>query len=262
MKFYLALALVLFSEAVLASCPSSQFADPSQIKLNSDSLLIVTHASATYDSRYSSKRGIDEATSYARSKGIPIVYLQDNTSEQDYFMADCRPDYRVFSEDGELSFEVKASHVYVVGGHMEQCLYRTVEGVLNSWSKRTGQDFTLTYLMDGIYSTGELVEENDKYYKEFDRFTHIVSHRRTEADPWPKVTLLEIMGVINQEEGEVEYLSRTLPNFEAALTPNYQVDLQLNNSVIKGLQSSQEGDNPPKLRFNFVDSASKLDSTQ
>lgn len=258
MKSYIVLALTLFSGVVHASCQTRQFTDPANISLNSDSVLIVTHASATYDSRFSSKRGVDEATSFARMKGIPIVYLQDNTAEQDYFMADCHPDYRVFSENGELPFEVKASHVYVVGGHLEQCLYRTVEGVINSWAKQEGRNLTLTFLMDGIYSTGELVEKNDQYYQDFDQFTRIVSHRRTETDPWPKMTLLESLGIINREESEIDYLTRTLPNYQAALTPGYRVEMQLNNSAAKELQEPADGENAPKLVFDFVDSASKL----
>lgn len=114
------LALVLFSPAALAVCHKPQFIEPSQVTPNSDAVLIVTHASSTYDTRLSSKRGVDKAVSFAKSRGIPVIYLQDNTAAEKYFTADCSPDYRVFSRDGELPFEVKASQVYVVGGHIEQ----------------------------------------------------------------------------------------------------------------------------------------------
>lgn len=260
MKPYLLLALALFSEVALAfSCHNPQFTDPSQVNPNSNSILIVTHASATYDSRLSSKRGVDEAVSYAKRKGIPVIYLQDKTPEEEYFMADCRPDYRVFSQDGELPFEVKASHVFVVGGHLEQCLYRTIEGVINSWARQEIQDRTLTFLMDAIYSTGELVEETDTYYKDFDLFTRIVSHRRTDADPMPKITLLETLGVINKEDGEIDFLMRALPNYGSVLSQSYEAELILNSSLTKKIQA-EEGDSIAKIRFNFVDSASRLDA--
>lgn len=256
---YLVLALALFSEVALASCHKPQFTDPAQINPNSDSVLIVTHASSTYDSRLSSKRGVDEAISYAKTKGIPVIYLQDKTPEEEYFMADCRPDYRVFSQDGELPFEVKASHVYVVGGHLEQCLYRTLEGVINSWARQQIQDRTLTFIMDGIYSTGELVEESDSYHKDFEQFTRVVAHRRTDADPMPKVTLLETLGVINKEDSEIDFLVRTLPNYGAVLSPKYEAELSLNKTLVKKIQP-EEDEAIARIRFDFVDSAVRLNA--
>jgi hypothetical protein len=50
-----------------------------------------------------------------------------------------------------------------------------------------------------------------------------------------------------------------LPNYEAALTPGYQVELQLNNSAVKELRNATD-ENSAKLRFNFVDSATRLDA--
>jgi hypothetical protein len=259
MKFYIVLAFALYSAVVHASCQKHPFTDPTEINLNSDSVLLVTHASATYDPRFSSKRGVDEATSFARIKGIPVVYLQDNTPEQDYFMEDCTPDYRVFSENGELSFEVTPSRVYVAGGHLEQCLYSTVQDLLHSWAKQQARNLTLTYLMNGIYSNGELVQDTDAYYRDFDLFMRALTYRRSDADPWPKVTLLESLGMINREDREIEYLRRTLPNFEGILPPDYRVELQLNDSAVTGLQGEAD-EYAPTLRFHFVDSAFKLDA--
>lgn len=253
----LALTLALFSQATPASCLKPQFTDPSQVNPNGDAVLIVTHASATYDTRLSSKRGIDKAVSFAKSKGIPVIHLQDRTPEEKYFTADCAPDYRVFSQHGELPFEVKASHVYVVGGHIEHCLSRTIEGVINSWARQRIRDLTLTFLMDGIYSTGELVEESDAYYEAFNQFTRIIAHRRTDADPMPKFTLLETLGVINQEDEEIAFLTRALPNSGEVLTSVYEVELSLNDTLIKKIQREPE-EAVSRIRFDFVDSADRL----
>lgn len=257
MKSFVILALALFSQAALAACQKPQFTDPSQVNPNSDAVLIVTHASATYDTRLSSKLGIDKAVSFAKRNDIPVIYLQDRTADEKYFTADCAPDYRVFSRDGELPFEVKASHVYVVGGHLEQCLYRTIEGVINSWARQQVRDLTLTFLMDGIYSTGELVEEPDPYYADFNQFKRTIAHRRTHADPMPKLTLLETLGVINQEESEVEFLTRALPNYGEVLTSVYDVELSLNDTLTKKIQTEPE-EAVARIRFNFVDSAARL----
>lgn len=257
MKLFVVLALALFSEAALAACHDPQYTDPSKVILNSDAVLIVTHASATYDTRLSSKRGVDEAVSFARKKGIPVIYLQDKTPEDKYFTADCSPEYRVFSQRGELPFEVKASNVYVVGGHLEQCLNQTIEGVISSWARQRVRNLTLTFLMDGIYSTGELVEESDPYYKDFNQLKRTIAYRRTDADPMPKFTLLETLGVIDQEDNEIDFLTRALPNNGEVLTSAYQVELSLNNSLVKQIQSDQ-GKPTARIRFNFVDSAARL----
>lgn len=254
MKPFVVLALALFSEVALAIC-QPQFSDPAQISLNGDSVLIVTHASATYDTRLSSKRGIDEAISFAKRKGIPVIYLQDKTPAEKYFTADCSPDYRVFSQNGELPFEVKASHVYVVGGHLEHCLSRTVEGVINSWARQQVRDRTLTFLMDGIYSTGELIEESDAFYKDFSQFKRAIAHRRTHADPMPKLTLLETLGLIDQEENEIEFLTRALPNSGEVLTSVYAVELNLNSTLSRNIRTEPE--TLARIRFDFVDSAAK-----
>lgn len=251
------LALTFCSEAALAVCLQPQFNDPSQVKPTSDAVLLVTHASSTYDTRLSSKRGVDKAVSFAKSKGIPVIYLQDNTPAEKYFTADCSPDYRVFSRDGELPFEVKASRVYVVGGHIEQCLSRTIEGVINSWARQQIRNLSLTFLMDSIYSTGELVEESDPYYEAFNQFRRIIAHRRTDADPMPKFTLLETLGVIDQEESEIEFLTRTLPNSGKVLTPVYEVELSLNNTLIRKLRADPD-EATTRIRFNFVDSTDRL----
>lgn len=253
----LALALAVFSEAALAVCQKPPFTHPAQVVLDSDAVLLVTHASATYDSRLSSKLGIDRAVRFARQKGIPVIYLEDKTPEEQYFTADCSPDYRVFSRDGELSFEVKATHVYVVGGHLEHCLARTVEGVVHSWARQQVRDRTLTFLMDGIYSTGELIEEADSFYKDFAQFRRAIAHRRTDADPMPKLTLLETLGLIDEEETEIEFVKRALPYSGEVLTSTYEVELSLNNTLTRTMPS-EPGQARGRIRFNFLDSAAKV----
>jgi hypothetical protein len=252
----LALALAMFSEAALAVCQKPPFTHPARVVLDSDAVLLVTHASSTYDTRLSSKLGIDRAVRFARQMGIPVIYLEDKTPEAQYFTADCSPDYRVFSRDGELPFEVKATHVYVVGGHLEHCLARTVEGVVNSWARQRVRDRTLTFLMDGIYTTGELIEESDPFYKDFTQFKRAIAHRRTDADPMPKLTLLETLGLIDEEETEIEFVKRALPYSGEVLTSTYEVELSLNNTLTRKIPT-EPGSALGRIRFNFQDSAAK-----
>jgi hypothetical protein len=257
MKAFFIIALALCSGLAHATCAPRALGNPNDVSLDTDSVLIVTHASTKYDPRFSSKYGVDLATSFDRKNGIPMVYLQDDYGEQDYFTEECAPEYWVFSASGELGFQVQPSHVYVAGGHLEQCLFSTVNDVIFSWAEQPERDLTLTFLMDAIYSNGDLVRDSDDYYADFNSFLRILTHGRAEDDPWPKVTLLETMGVIPQQQRALEYLRRVLPDFENTLPADYRVELQLNESDIKVLQDAPAWSSPT-LRFQFVDSARKL----
>ncbi len=259
MKFFFFIAVALSSEMAFATCNTQAVSDAYQVSLITDSVLIVTHASARFDPRFASKYGVDRATSFARREGIPMVYLQDDLGEPNDFTEECAPEYRVFSANGEVGFEVVPSHVYVAGGHLEQCLFSTVHDVMFSWSAQPDRDLTLTFLMDAIYSSGDLISDSDDYYADFNSFLRVLTHGRAEDDPWPKVTLLETMGIIAQQKLALEYLRRTLPNYENIMSPDYRVELQLNNSSVKVLQDAPAWSSPT-LRFQFVDSAQMLDS--
>lgn len=256
MKVFAIGLLAALSGLAAAGCPKPELTEPAQVRLSGDAVLIVTHATSTHDARISTKRGVDEAVAFAKSRRIPVVYLKDDTADEHYFMEDCHPDYWVRSEDGEVRFQMP-SHVYVAGGHLEFCLAATVNDVLHVWSKQPKRNLTVTYLMDAIYSNGSSVEESGPYYADFRKFMGVVTYRRPGGDHWPKLTLLEIMGVIQKEEHELQYLTKILPYYARTLSGDYRVELKLNDSVAKVLRPAR-GWNPPTLRFNFVDSAIKL----
>lgn len=259
MQRFLFLVLLFCSGLAHAACPAQPLKTADQVSLTADSLLIVTHASAGYDARYASKPGIDLATGFARQQGIPLVYLQDDAGRQDYFTEDCAPEYWLFSANGELGFEVQPSHVFVAGGHLEQCLYRTVNDVLLSWAVQEERDLSLTFLMDAIYSSGEWVREDDDYYADFSTFMRILGHGRGEEDPWPKITLLETLGVIGRQQRIPDYLKRVLPPVGNILPPDYRVELILNGREVAVLQDAPAW-NSPVLKLHFVDSAARLKS--
>src|SRR5262245_36775047 len=152
----LAACLFLLSSLAAASCTQHAFSDPSRVAPAGESLMIVTHPTARYDPRLASKRGVEEAIRFARARRIPVVYLADrgNAAADQYFIDDCSPDYWVYSEEGEIRFDVHATHVYVVGGHLEVCLTNTLADVLQKWSRQSGKNRVVTYFMDGIYSNG------------------------------------------------------------------------------------------------------------
>ena len=259
-----ALARILVAGALVgwtingrAACPPHEFTAPEQVKPAGESLLIVTHATSFHDARFSTKRGVDEAVRFARERRIPVIYLQDDSPAEFYFMGDCNPDYWVYSQGGELKFEVTASHVYVVGGHLELCLSATLHDLIYQWARQPPRNRQVTYFMDAIYSNGKLVEPTDPYYGDFQRFMGVVTYGRPGGEHWPKLTLLETMGVILREEHELDYLKQALPRWDRTFPAEYRIELQLNDSVKKVLRSA-EGWRPPTVLFRFLDSALSL----
>lgn len=254
MRILAILSLALVADLALAACPKPEYTDPARVRLKGDSVMIVTHATSAHDARFSTKRGVDEATRFAKNHRIPLVYLHDDGPDQLYLMEDCEPDHWVLAPDGEVRFDVRASRVYVAGGHLELCLSTTLHDVLAAWARQPKRNLVVTYFMDAIYSNGKSVEETDPYYNDFLRFMGVVTYRRPGGEHWPKLTLLETLGVIQKEEHELEYLENVLPHYARAVPADYRIELQLNDSVVKVLRPAP-GWNPPTLRFHFVDSA-------
>jgi hypothetical protein len=257
-KILTAAVLAFISLPALAACPKHAFTAPGDVKLAGNSLMIVTHASSNDDGRIATKLGVDEAVRYAKEHHIPVVYLQDDRPEEAYFMEDCNPDYWVFST-GEVRFDVPASRLYLIGGHLEECMSATVHDVLLNWARKPRGDLTVTYFMDGIFSNGRYIEASDPYNARYRKFLNIVTYNKPAGEHFQKITLLETMGVIRNQKQQYEYLERILPHFERTM-PDYRVELKLMDSPAKVIQRGK-GARPPMLRFHFIDSAISAETT-
>jgi len=257
MKWLLHVALLVASPLAAASCPNNAFTDPSRVAPAGDSVMIVTHPTEKYDPRLASKRGVEEAIRFAKSRHIPVIFLADRgiASAEHYFVDDCSPDYWVYSEDGEIGFDVRATHVYVVGGHLEVCLSNTLVDVLQKWAAQPRQDRSVTYFMDGIYSYGREITESDPYYKDYMSFMNVVTYGKPGGAQWPKLTLLETMGLIVNQKRQYDYLRRTVPFYQKLVPADYRVELRLDDLPVVVLRPGR-GARPPVMRFNFIDSAS------
>ncbi len=242
------------AQVALASCPPPTFRAPQDVRLTGDSVLIVTHASATFDARFSAKYGVDEAIRYARERRIPRVYLADDSPIRAYYMEDCEPDHWVQSMDGEVSFEVAPTHVYVAGGHIELCLSRTLHDILYQWSRRPARNLDMTFFLDAIYSNGKSVEPTDPYYDDFSWFMGIIAYGRPGGERWPKLSLLEMTGVIKRPANDLMFLEKILPRWDRTFPADYRVELQFNDFPVRVLREGG-GNFAPRLRFHFVDSA-------
>ena len=257
LRLIILMLFVFGSTANAANCPPRPFSYPSDLLLDSAAALIVTHASANYDPRYATKHGVDEAVNLARSKDMSLLYLENEETSESYFADDCAPDYRIFSEDGELPLDIRSSDVYVAGGHIELCLARTLQDVMASWARHPARDLRITFLMDGIYSNGKSLREKDPYYAAANRFMGIVSHGRFERETWSKLTLLEALGIIEMPDRKHDFLQRLVPQYEHVLSASYRVELKLNSEPARVLRRGNPASGM-RLQFRFVDSAENL----
>jgi hypothetical protein len=115
----------------------------------------------------------------------------------------------------------------------------------------------VTYLMDAIYSNGRMIEPTDPFYADFDRFMGIVTWGRPGGEHWPKLSLLETMGIIRREDHELDYIRKILPRWDRTFPDRYRIAVKMNDSVAKVLRSAP-GWHPPTVMFRFVDSALTL----
>lgn len=265
MRAFWILVLGFTAFVVHASCPPHKFTDPAQVRIDGDSVMIVTHASSNDDGRIASKFGVDEAVRFAQKNRIPIIYLQDDRPAERYFMENCSPDYWVYSQGGEIPFALTQSNVYIAGGHLELCLAVTLNEILEKWAKQPQRNHTISLFMDGIFSNGREISESDPYYREYVRFMQIVNYGRPAGEYFPKLTLLETMGVIVNETRQYEYLTRVLPRYDRSLPNEYRVELSMTGTRPKLLQPgkvpAEVSGRPPMLRFEFLDSADNLNYT-
>lgn len=253
----LALVVAIGASGSFAACHEPRLTPPEAVRIDSSSVLIVTHASALYDSRYAIKHGLDQAVMWAKERRIPVVYLVDESPIRYYEMEDCSPDYWVRSIDGEVPFDVNARTVYFAGGHLEHCLNRTANEVLFRQMAQRPSRTQYVFLMDAIYSNGKSVEESDPYYKDFSIFAGVISYGRPGGEAAPRVSLLEIAGAIKSIRHQVDYFRKILPRWDRSTPADYEINL-----TIKDLQSEilRKGKSfgGPKLEFIFVESADSL----
>ena len=256
----LTLGTTLFTPAAQAACPERPMSSPTEAQRLSElansqkkPLVLVTHPSKSFDPRLSSKRGSDELMRVAKVKGWPSVYLKDDDKIAQYFVDDCEPNAWVFSQDGELNFELSAQEVYVAGGHLELCLSRSLHDLILQWSKAPPQNRRIIFVMDAIYSNGKYFEEGKAGYDDLQRFFAVTNYRRPGGEAWPKLNLLESMGVIKSPAEQMEYLKTALPRWDRTFDDRWRIELIDDDDQVVVLRKG-EGSNAPVMQFKFVDS--------
>lgn len=248
-KLFITILFLLASSAF--ACAKPELTPAKDVSIQGDTVMIVTHASAAFDPRYASKYGVDQAVKFAKSNNIPVIYLVSDDPIEGYFMADCNPTYWVYSSGGEMEFQMTASKLYIVGGHLELCMSRTMNDVIYNWSQQIPRDFTVTYIMDAIYSNGKLIYEEDEYYKDLRHFLNVITFARPGGEQWPKLTMTETMAIIKDLSAQSKFLPRVLPRWDRTFPESTRVQVQHNDYVT----TLRKGYGANTVRFNFIDTA-------
>jgi hypothetical protein len=251
-------ALCLFACLVVqARCVVSADTPPANLRVQGDTALVAVHLSEAYDARYASKPGADAAIKEARDKGIPRIYLRDD-GPAGYFVEDCDPDHWVHSQDGDITFALDVAHLIVIGGHLEMCMSTALHDVLLQWSRLPPRHRQITLPMDAIYSNGKVIDHQDSFYEDFVRFMGVVTYARPGGEHWPKLTLLETMGIIKRFARQADYLRQVLPRWDRTFDARWRVEMVVNDGTPVVLRLGT-GWRPPTMRFQFIDTIASLD---
>jgi hypothetical protein len=156
-----------------------------------------------------------------------------------------------------VDFTIRQTNVYFAGGHLEMCLSRTIHDALLQPSQHQGRSTRFIYLMDAIYSNGKSVEPNDPFYRDFSAFMGVVTYGRPGGESWPKLTLLETLGVIKSLDHDYDYLTKILPRWDNTLSNRVHVDLRLEGTNGRRLRAGA-GFFSPRFEFLFVESSDAL----
>lgn len=253
-----AVVLSLFASIGQARCSDAVFTPAESLKLKLDAALVVVHASSAYDPRYATKHGIDAAVRWAKSRKIPVIYLADDHPLSTYFPDDCQPDHWVYSEGGEINFELDVGHLYLAGGHLETCLSTSVHDLLYQASKRPERPLKVSYFLDAIYSNVKSVDASASYAREIEWLLGVLTYGRPHGERWPKLTLLELVGAIRRPADILAYLRSVLPHWERTFSARYRASIQLDAMPPLTLRRG-DGLLAPALEFLFVESAGSED---
>ncbi len=249
--------LVIPRELIAENCKAI-FTPFNKIKITQNEILIVTHASEIWDTKRSSKKGIDKTIEYAKSNNLEIVYLaSDEHRNGDSYVKDCNPTYWAKSSGGELHFPINSNHIISVGGKFEFCQGTTIAAIIfDNWGAKNKEDLVITQVLDSIYMVGSDIREDAPYYTKYkNAVTEYIPHKSIYKggdiveNP---ITLLQLRDIIKDQTQYISFLKNHLP-FYQNISTNYQIIFNYNNLVIEVIRKGI-GFNPPTLTFEFIDS--------
>lgn len=238
--------------------------DASAVLLNSDPVLIVTHASTVFDGRMTTKLGIDQTVAYAKKNHYQVVYLQTDLQAPSgyfYFPQECKPDYLVASSGGGFIFKIPSRHMISVGGHWQACQKDTLLSVLKQWASLPEGHFRITYVMSGIYIFPHIATPEDPYYSRMRDYLDQVNPQHKAS--MEKLNLLEMMNLIGDDSLKEDYLRRMTPPQAMKGVPsefdplrdipeNFELRLELNGEDL-GVLRPGKSPKTSTIVFSYID---------
>lgn len=115
-------------------------------------LVLVTHATTVFDNK-SIKTFADANIQYAKSRGLPVVYLvsDDGVHDQTWYLADKNPDRAYFSKNGEHSV-ISTNTVIMMGGFYSECLRTSQLDTITRHFLVSQEALTIHLPVPGIYA--------------------------------------------------------------------------------------------------------------
>jgi hypothetical protein len=109
-------------------------------ELAAQEFLFVGHANRDgFDHTAVAKPGIDRLVEEARKNGTPVVYWVSQ-EYPNWYTADRKPDYAIFSEGQEHEIRVGAERVVFTGGDFMYCTLRNTQMTLHGMVQRDGEE--------------------------------------------------------------------------------------------------------------------------
>lgn len=258
----------LFVFSLSFSILAKAFDDPAKVALQGDTLVLITHATETYDARRTTEPGLSELLSAANGASAPVISLQDSREDQsNYFLpASAKLAAVLASGGGEfdmVNLKIPMSHVISAGGYFERCEFHSMLYLLTAWASewaRTGlvRNLKITHYADASYTYGDYVNRGGipPSTNPRPRLDKIIARNGTTRSL--REALAEARSAKNEDlyyqyvvSEWVEVMEKQQSAPLSGFIPNYNVQLERDGKVLKTL-SRAKVQPAPTLTFQLI----------
>jgi hypothetical protein len=251
---------VFFLEVILL-IPALGFAEiplknEKELKITSDQVVIVTHASVEHDPRKTSLDGIEQLTEAAEKRKIPVIYLEEKGKEMNSFHPlSCKTAVRYQSGGGEFDYKkikFTAKNVITSGGFFDRCAYHTLRHIVSAWEyNQVKGDLVIHTYAKGMYTSLDTLINMDLLPGKGPKIKECTTRGRN---------LEKIIGCLNSDDRKI-YYKRVIQDVvqmmekppaeigRKKILPHYSIALSIDGKETEVLR--QGAKDAPVLRFNL-----------
>lgn len=190
------------------------FTDPRDLKIQQDTLALVTHATRHFDPLKVTQAAVHRVTATMKERQLPLICLHDQYNENNppwmYLYSDRCPTAFVRSDVGHIDLDLSSvRHVVVLGGYFGQCERSTVADSIKCWRRDSDAgDFRVTQVVDGVFCVSEFVRFEDSYAADVRALFYGDLKKR---HPKASISVHQILSLIDDPDMAIEFLCRQLP---------------------------------------------------